>query len=542
MKSAFDWKDLGAAFSLAVLWFINVWQAFIYSESHKFYYDLEPLLEYSAMIINVAVATFILLVLIKLSKRVSSIRFKRILQIVFLALALSAFSGLGSEIMKMISPKTTVFVNPLLPTIVLCICAAFSFKQKFRLDAILSKLKIIALFLLPFALLTCFQLFWFWLNIVSEHLSSAEANAEKVVSKNQTLPSSKKIVWIIFDGADYAAITNAGKNNFDLPDIERLMSESFVAGNAFPPNVWTQASIPALLTGKTLKWAIPTAVNDITLYPEDGSPAVSLRKSDNLIAQLNDAGVKTGIAGWYHPYSRIFNDKISCGYWFPIKEPCYSLPECSGYMYRMSLQTVPFMTRIFPSLWFNINTDQIERHKFLNDKADELIARPELNFLFFHFSVPHKPFIDRRNLAVDKGYFYSLEVVNDTIKRLRDTLEKTGQSDNTVLIISSDHFLREKTEEDFQFLPAERRAASVGDTRIPFIVKFPGQKHRLDYEPPFNTVITKELILSIFKEEVGNAEELASRLDNLAVTKPELINFRPDITVLPDFKPYIKGN
>lgn len=547
MKKNSGWKNLGAAFSLAVLWFVTVWKPLIFTTNNH-YFDSAPFpgLAYLALFIDVVFLAAIFLILIKLSGFVSGVWTRRVIQIAFLVLALCAFSGLSSEILKWASPSTVNYVNVPLPAAVLFFCVAFSAQRKFSLSAITSNLKLLALFLLPFGLLVCAQLFGVWFNADPKSLSPE--SVVKDVPASQTSPLSQRVVWVIFDEADYAALTTAAKNNADLSDIGLLTDQSFVAKNAFPPAFHTKEAIPSLLTGKLLQTVEPLSANDATLYPKDGSAPLNLRESDNIVAEVSQLGGKIGISGWYHPYPRIFQEKISHGFWssgnYPQCSDWSAMTLCAVDNFRLSLWNLPFMTRMFPSLWdVNLKNEeararQVERHRFLAEKADELASNPKLDFLFFHFSVPHSPFIGRRDSAAGReSYFNSLEVVNDTIKQLREALEKAGQWDETVLIVSSDHWWREKTLKDFEYLPAEERAAAASDIRIPFMVKFAGQKSRFDYEPPFNTVITRGLILSIFKGEIKNPGELARRLDNLRAAEPELVNFRPEANRLGNLRP-----
>lgn len=536
MKRIFDLKDLGVAFSLSNLWFITFWKQLIYS-TDKHYFDFAlPVLEYLAVFIDVLLLTFIFLSLMKFADYFSNIWLKRAFQLAFLVLGLLAFGALSSEIIKWLSPKTITFVNIPLPIIVLSLCVVFAVKQKLKLSATTENLKLVGLFLLPFSLLIIMQVFWTALTF--DHKNLLPQSIEGDFSVNPTSPLSKRVVWIIFDEIDYSALVTAKQNNIYLPDIERLINQSFTAQNALSPNDYTFKSIPSLLTGKIVRSVSHIAANDLMLNPTDNSEPFTLRQSSSIFKEVKTLGGESGIVGFFHPYSRIFKGQVAYAFWRG-KPQCATLVElkdCSVNVFINSLLSVPFMTRFFPSLWiadvaFNHESRewQLERNRFLTDKADELISNPELNLLFFHFSIPHAPYIGRTDLDGKETYFNSLEVANDTLKRLRETLEKSGQWDDTILIVSSDHWWRFKEQKDFNYLPEEAQKKALNDIRIPFIIKFAAQKERKDYEPSFNTVITKELILAIFKNEIESSEELTSWLDNLHRQKSDFIDQRPAI-------------
>jgi len=186
------------------------------------------------------------------------------------------------------------------------------------------------------------------------------------------------------------------------------------------------------------------------------------------------------------------------------------------------LEKVPLITRIFPDLP-GINFEllgetrevQIERNQFLNTKVQEMLSNPNLGLVFFHSSVPHLPLIGRADEEGDITYYSSLEIVSETIRTVRNTLESTGQWENTVLIVSSDHAYRFKRLRDFRQLSEKERNDSMVDTRIPFIIKFAGQNSRIDYEPRINTIVTKRLILDILDNKIRDAGELVKWLDQL---------------------------
>lgn len=530
MTNKINIKDVGAAFSFANLWFFTGFRKLLYPNDFRYLEATQPsLVDYPAILINVLIFTVFFYTLITLCNYSSKPWRKRLFHFLFLIVGLGAFGGLSSEIITWFSPSTITFVNILLPAVVLGFCLIFSIKEKFDLYAVTSKLKVLPLLLLPFFLVICFQSVWLLLNGGEQPLTPA--SVDKEISEDYSPRLTKKIVLVIFDELGHAALDYAIKKDVDLPEFNRLMNQSLVAQNAFSPAANTKESIPALLTGKLLKVAIPNAPNDITLYPADASNPVSLRESENIISEVEKLGGKTGIIGWYHPYPRIFNEKISYGFWssfYPSQQNLNILAASYSIFYN-SLLTVPLISRIF--LIEKIKQEdsklQNQRNRFLNQKAGELIINPKLNFLYFHFSIPHHPFLSVRHNSNPETYFDSLEVVDDTIKQLRENLEKTDQWDQTTFIVTSDHWWREAKSTDFELLSEDLRSDAVADIRIPFIIKFAGQKSRVNYQPAFNTVISKELILAIFDDKLRNPNDFSEWIEQLRKNQPELVNFKP---------------
>jgi arylsulfatase A-like enzyme len=130
--------------------------------------------------------------------------------------------------------------------------------------------------------------------------------------------------------------------------------------------------------------------------------------------------------------------------------------------------------------------------------------------VFVHFPIPHAPyFYDRstggytlRN-SLFSGYVDALELVDRTLAELRQTMQQAGTWDNTTVLITSDHSHRE----------AARRIDGKMDNRVPFLVRFAGERSGLEYERPFNALAAHELILAILRREVVSAADAARWLE-----------------------------
>ena len=94
-------------------------------------------------------------------------------------------------------------------------------------------------------------------------------------------------------------------------------------------------------------------------------------------------------------------------------------------------------------------------------------------------------------------------------------MEEKGVWDSTVVLVTSDHWWRTNywkehvawTEED------QANSGATLDRRIPFILKMTRAKEGISYEPPFNTVLTHDLLLAVLRGEVSDAREAATWLD-----------------------------
>jgi hypothetical protein len=236
-------RDIGVAYSLSTLWFIVPLKELIYPGT-DYYFLAEPhsVFEYLAAFSGVVVLSLGFFVLITLMGTVTGQRLRKVFQLLFVVLAVLAFGPLSYEFMKWLFPKVDSLVSFPIPIFVILICIAVTFRDGIQLESTARNLKLIALWMLPFSFL-----------MLTQALRAEFILDEKVFYPRQVespasgarVPVAKKVVWIIFDELDYAALFNARENQTDLDNINRLMNESLVAHEAYSPNRDTMESIPA---------------------------------------------------------------------------------------------------------------------------------------------------------------------------------------------------------------------------------------------------------------------------------------------------------
>jgi hypothetical protein len=517
------WRELGTAYSLATLWFIVPLKELLYPGTDYYHvFKAHTAFEYLAVFADVLLLSLSFALLLAWIRRTKGTRLSFVLQCIFVFLAVIAFGPLSYELMKWLSPESRSWLVSLpLPTVVLIASVWFTNRQGFGVTRVADNLKIAALLLLPFSLLVVLQ------GLRDEFLFDEESLSPAYVESPSIVPLMKKrVVWIIFDELGYASLSTASRNKTNVGDIETLMSESFVAHNAHSPNTNTMESIPALLTGRSIKKARPESSRDLLLYPTNGDRPFSLRESENVFTDVRALGGTSAIVGWYHPYSRLFDGDVSYCYWSP-----QAVPDCSGMagfaacearLFIRSLERLPLAQHILPEMLWTAedvlrdedSATQLSRHKFLLTKSEDLLPRSDVNLFFIHFSIPHYPAISLETARGPSNYFTSLEVVNDAVRRLRETLERSGKWNDTVLIISSDHLWRVKSLADFDYLPAEEGEAALEDERIPFIVRFPGQSSRVDIDLEFNTVVSRSMIREIVADKIRSPNDLKQWLED----------------------------
>ena len=95
-------------------------------------------------------------------------------------------------------------------------------------------------------------------------------------------------------------------------------------------------------------------------------------------------------------------------------------------------------------------------------------------------------------------------------------MQQTGMWDPSIVLLTSDHQFRPSFfDTESPEWPAEENEALSGppDPQVPFILKLSGQKDAVRYDPPFNTVLTHDLLLALLRLEVSSPASVVSWLD-----------------------------
>ena len=165
-----------------------------------------------------------------------------------------------------------------------------------------------------------------------------------------------------------------------------------------------------------------------------------------------------------------------------------------------------------------------QQHQFdyvqIRQHALEVITNPHFGLILVHWPVPHLPHpiglrhgsSGKRTVDYSDEYFGNLALSDRTLGELRRAMEGAGLWEGTIVLISSDHALRNEVWSD-----RTRGAGITAGGRplplVPFLLKLPGQDRPLEYSPSFNTVLTHELILALLRGELSSPDSVRRWLD-----------------------------
>ena len=318
-------------------------------------------------------------------------------------------------------------------------------------------------------------------------------------------PRQPRLVWVLFDEWSYALAFADRPAGVALPELDRLVRESFHAANAEPPGDITRVSVPRLVTG------------DMT------ATAANMADRPNVFATAKQNGLRTAVVGWYMNYCGAYAKSIDVCWTPRLDAERNSMGAGAGEIAVTQLRNLfenqfrsPFgqplgAKRAYLDYRYNART------------AVQAAASPAYDFVYVHLNVPHEPFFydaasGRFNLGEKpivsmlqkdfRRYLDALQLVDRTLGEMRRAMERTGVWDDTHVLLTSDHSYRRRTLVD----------GKPPDTRVPFIVKVAGSDAGAAYDGHFDTVIAPQVTTALLRREITTAEQLRSWIDKTAAT------------------------
>jgi Type I phosphodiesterase / nucleotide pyrophosphatase len=205
----------------------------------------------------------------------------------------------------------------------------------------------------------------------------------------------------------------------------------------------------------------------------------------SLFSRTAAAGWRVGVAGWYHPYCRIFGATLTeCSWEQGFAEESFNeagpLKGAVNILKRMgNLLSFDGYFGIVPSPpdVASISQDQLTSYQSTLPTALRIVTSAELDLVFVHWPIPH-PFgiYDRKTRTLGcvpgSNYLDNLELVDETLIQLRQALETSGLWDTTSILITSDHPFRRELWKDFSSHEnIVRLLETVDNSQVPFILK-----------------------------------------------------------------------
>jgi hypothetical protein len=329
-------------------------------------------------------------------------------------------------------------------------------------------------------------------------------------SKRASPPSALRVGWIIFDEWDERVTFDARPKAALLPNIDALAKSAVVAANAYPPAGNTLQSISDLLLGRYLQNMKSTAEGGLRTQTFGSTNWDDFTGDTHLVRLALEAGRRVGVVGWNQPYPRLLGARADL---WTLWEP---LP------WQLAFSRRDVVSGCAAQLCFAFNSRwQIHQHAMavagLLRAGSQLLQNPNVDLVFLHLPIPHAPRIynpktgryDTWFVSRAEGYFDNLALVDRAVGEFESDLARSGLAGRTALVFSSDHWWRTSVFYD-----------GVMEHRVPFIVQLPNFSTPRTFSRPINTIMTKDLILSLLNGTVRTPDQVVAFMESRAQLKP----------------------
>jgi hypothetical protein len=531
-------KEILISLSLSNLLFLASWRELLYPATYDYHIQFGPVAkDYLSVVLCVVLTGGLLFGLVRLFRHFYGEKAGLLINLTFLLFFVIIINMFRLQFLN--SPNIFL-ISSISYILSLTILAAALTRWR---GAIFNLAKAAVLMLSPFVLITFSQAFTGIINPAPK-----EESEKPVIEQLAAVPPradnkiKSKVVWIIFDEFDYRVPFEL--KPIELPEFERLKDQSLSATQATAPAWATVESVPSLLTGKKVGKSEPMGKKELILNFQDGTVS-NFSETGNLFFDVREMNGSIAVLGWYHPYCRLFGKILSVCKWEGERfSRNLSLPETMLANADELVSQIPSTFSLISSQTANRFTK--EDHFFKESVFDPekisaahaqrlaeikaMAADPNIDLVFFHLPMPHAPVQYNRFTKTftpeRQDYINNIALCDIILGELRQSMEQNGEWDNSTVIISSDHQWRidkwkEQTASAKLALSEGDRQLTKGieDPRVPFFIKLKNQNRPLVYDKPFNTVITRDLILAVMKGEISSPEELKNRIDDLSREK-----------------------
>jgi hypothetical protein len=264
--------------------------------------------------------------------------------------------------------------------------------------------------------------------------------------------ATPRLVWIIFDELAYKPVFEARDPSLDLPNFDRLRSQSTVYTNVKPIGYHTRLVVPSLLLGQVVTSSTITAKNQLLVRTADDPDWEPFDTHASLFGMANQRGISTSIVGWYLPYCPIFAGTATECYWSNDDTEDGAPPSINAsftddawFPLRIVAEQLvaPRVAVADVAHWESLS--HVATVKDMSQHALAALANSQEDIIYLHLPVPHPPaFWDRHShhFGVGGSYLDSLDYSDRFLGEILDVLEAQPRWAKTTLIIQGDHSWR----------------------------------------------------------------------------------------------------
>jgi len=303
-------------------------------------------------------------------------------------------------------------------------------------------------------------------------------------------PANKpRLVWILFDELAYKQTFEARDASLQLPNLDRLRSESTIYTDMTPIAYRTTRAVPTLMMGHVVTDVVFTNDNRYLVQIENSQQWQPFDVNASLMGLAKQRGVTTSIVGWYVAYCPIFAGVATECYWSnddaQDRGPTWldaSFAENVWFPLRILVEQFVWPSRAWKDNAEWNSEGHIASVKDVSRHALDALETSQADMIFLHMPAPHPAaFWDRRTGTFASGgsYLDGLDYSDRLLGQMLKILEAQPRWAATTLLVQGDHSWRTKMWRPVPGWNSEDERASNGgewDPRPALLIHAPGQK------------------------------------------------------------------
>ena len=329
---------------------------------------------------------------------------------------------------------------------------------------------------------------------------------------------NKRIVWILFDELSYDQIFDHSFTGMELPNFNRLRTQSVSFSNLSPVGFYTDRIIPSIFMGRRIDQIRGTL--DGRLLYKDGSQNrwLAYDPSATFFALAQQNGWTTGVDDWFNPACQLLASTLDVCFSEFSDSQILTTEEYGASEEKSVLVNAAAPWNEFIAKLTNRRTQQpanahVIAYRNVMTHAYTLIENDQVGFLYVHLPIPHPPGIyDRQRHILRPGgnYLDNMVLADDTLGTLLQQIDTSPSASRTTVIVSSDHSWRVPLWKSDESWTAEEGRASRGrfDERPVLLIHFPGQTSGHDVASAQPELLEHDIISDMLLGKMNTPEDL----------------------------------
>jgi len=381
------------------------------------------------------------------------------------------------------------------------------------------------------------------IDFLSSHFAAEPASAFEPKPSAAVLPvraAAPRFIWIIFDEMDQRIAFNERQVSLQLPELDRLRTESLEARHTTQTAGYTGLAMPILISGRSYRESEIRGASRLDVIPEDSSERLNWADEHTVFSRVREMGVNAAIVGWYHPYCRLFGNLLTNCFATSTSHAGRALlreqhasqegiGRMIGLLFRLQLENIKDLYRFDGLSGSEILKDaylqshQQQEYFQIRDHAYAMAVNPSIGFMLLHFPTPHMYAIYnrwRKDFTLDPtiDYLDNLALVDRTVGELRAKLESAGLWDQTSILITADHGFRpDMWRGQYGWTQNMEEISEKGASQqVPFILKLAGKQDHLVIDRPFSNIVSSDLATEVLGGQVSTASQAADWIERRA--------------------------